>query len=68
MEKKVGQEIERIKEQVEERIEEVAGNFSQQVEDLEKKLLPCRKTANENKFVPASPVSVKLSTSDGKTN
>ncbi|GFV28703.1 hypothetical protein TNCV_3986531 [Trichonephila clavipes] len=35
--KKVGNEIKRIKEQVEERIEGVAGNFSQRVEDLGKK-------------------------------
>ncbi|GFW80170.1 uncharacterized protein TNCV_460781 [Trichonephila clavipes] len=66
--------IEKKVEQVEERIEKVAGNFSQRVEDLEKKLLACEKM-NENKFVPtsavpvpASPVSVKLSTYDGKTN
>ncbi|GFV50401.1 uncharacterized protein TNCV_1680371 [Trichonephila clavipes] len=57
-----------------ERIEEVAGNFSQRVEDLEKKLLACEKM-NEKKFMPtsvvpvsASPVSVKLSTYEGKTN
>ncbi|GFX27882.1 uncharacterized protein TNCV_3083051 [Trichonephila clavipes] len=75
IEKKVEEEIERIKEQVEERIEEVPGSFSQCVEDLEKKLLACGKTTNENKFVPASaipvpysPVSVKLSIYDGKTN
>ncbi|GFW83894.1 uncharacterized protein TNCV_856771 [Trichonephila clavipes] len=74
VEEKVGKEIERIKEQVEERIE-VAGNLSQRVEALEKKFLVCGKTTNENKFVPsfsvpmpASPVSVKLSTYDGKTN
>ncbi|GFV73831.1 uncharacterized protein TNCV_3540071 [Trichonephila clavipes] len=72
-EKNVEQVEERIREQVDERIEEVAGNFSQRVEDLEKKLLACEKM-NENKFVPtsavpvcASPVSVKLSTYDGKT-
>ncbi|GFV98977.1 uncharacterized protein TNCV_3390401 [Trichonephila clavipes] len=68
----------RIKEQVEERIEEVAGNFnlvSQRVEYLEKKLLACGNKDNERKFAPASPVpvlaspkSVKLSTYDGKTN
>ncbi|GFX36700.1 uncharacterized protein TNCV_580791 [Trichonephila clavipes] len=65
-----------------ERIEEVAGNFTQRVEDLEKKLLACRNTKNESKFVSvssvpmpaspmpltASPVSVKLSTYDRKTN
>ncbi|GFT70884.1 uncharacterized protein TNCV_4163651 [Trichonephila clavipes] len=58
--KKVGGKIEKIKEQVEERIE-VAGNFSQRVEDLEKKLLACGKTTNENKFVPASAVPVPVS-------
>ncbi|GFU35201.1 uncharacterized protein TNCV_2106421 [Trichonephila clavipes] len=72
IEKKVEQVEERIREQVDERIEEVPVNFSQRVEDLEKKLLACEKM-NENKFVPtsavpvpASPVSVKLSTYDGK--
>ncbi|GFX11365.1 uncharacterized protein TNCV_2804271 [Trichonephila clavipes] len=47
----------------------------QKLEDLEKKLLACGKTKNENKFVssspipsPASPVSVKLYTYDGETN
>ncbi|GFX94884.1 uncharacterized protein TNCV_2379571 [Trichonephila clavipes] len=75
IEKKVGEEIERVNEQAEESIEEVAGNFSQRFEDLEKKLLAWGKTTNENKFVPASavpvpasPVSVKLFTYDGKTN
>ncbi|GFW57759.1 uncharacterized protein TNCV_2926781 [Trichonephila clavipes] len=45
------------------------------VEDLEKKLISCGNEDNERKFVPASPVpvltspvSVKLSTCDGKTN
>ncbi|GFU08738.1 uncharacterized protein TNCV_990951 [Trichonephila clavipes] len=45
------------------------------VEDLEKKLPACGNEDNERKFVPASPVpmlaspvSVKLSTYDGKTN
>ncbi|GFT46286.1 uncharacterized protein TNCV_3126611 [Trichonephila clavipes] len=80
IEKKVGEEIGRIKEQVEERIED-AGNFTQQVEDFEKKLLACGNITNESKFVPvssvpmpaspvpltASPVSVKLSTYDRKT-
>ncbi|GFX85751.1 hypothetical protein TNCV_2471531 [Trichonephila clavipes] len=73
-EKKVEQVEERIRERVDERIEKVAGKFSQRVEDLEKKLLACEKM-NENKFmptsavpVPASPVSVKLSTYDGKAN
>ncbi|GFX81921.1 retrovirus-related Pol polyprotein from transposon 412 [Trichonephila clavipes] len=80
----VEEKIERIKEQVEERIEGVAENFSlmsQRVEDLEKKLLASGNATNETKFVPAdpvhvpsavpltaSPVSVKLSTYDGKTN
>ncbi|GFX40397.1 uncharacterized protein TNCV_4320301 [Trichonephila clavipes] len=54
IEKKVEQVEERIREQVE-RIEEVAGNFSQRVEDLEKKLLACEKMS-ENKFVPTSAV------------
>ncbi|GFW95137.1 uncharacterized protein TNCV_1497761 [Trichonephila clavipes] len=74
IEKKVEQVEERIREQNDERIEKVAGNFSQRVEDLEKKLPACEKM-KENKFVPtssvpvpASPVSVKLSTYDGKTN
>ncbi|GFT30843.1 uncharacterized protein TNCV_1682361 [Trichonephila clavipes] len=63
---------------VEERYERVAGNFSlisQRVEDFEKKLLACGNGTNESKFVPAalvpvpaSPVSVKLYTYDGKTN
>ncbi|GFT91565.1 apolipoprotein B-100 [Trichonephila clavipes] len=65
-------------EQVEERYERVAGNFSlisQRVEYFEKKLLACENAASESKFVPAapvsvpaSPVSVKLYTYDGKTN
>ncbi|GFV81516.1 uncharacterized protein TNCV_52401 [Trichonephila clavipes] len=67
IEKKVEQVEERIREQVDERIEEVAGNFSQRVEDLEKKLLACGKMTYENKFVPTSPISEKLSTYDGKT-
>ncbi|GFW49761.1 hypothetical protein TNCV_358641 [Trichonephila clavipes] len=63
------EEIEKVKEQVDERMEEI----SQGVEDFEKKLLACGRTKNENKFVPASPVpaspvSVKLYTYDGKTN
>ncbi|GFX69304.1 uncharacterized protein TNCV_3564801 [Trichonephila clavipes] len=76
------EEIGRIKEQDEERIEEVAGNFTQRVEDLEKKLLACGNTKNESKLVPASsvpmttspvpltasPVPVKHSTYNGKTN
>ncbi|GFY20731.1 uncharacterized protein TNCV_1119651 [Trichonephila clavipes] len=65
-------------EQVEERYERVAGNFSyisQRVEDFENKLLDCGNATNESKFVPAapvhvpaSPVSVKLYTYDGKTH
>ncbi|GFX87612.1 hypothetical protein TNCV_2465051 [Trichonephila clavipes] len=83
IEKKVEQVEERIREQVEEKYE-VAGNFSlisQQVEDLEKKLLVSG-NKNESKILPFSPVpvpsspvpvtastvSVKLSTYDGKTN
>ncbi|GFT72105.1 hypothetical protein TNCV_2272121 [Trichonephila clavipes] len=56
--------------------------MSTRVEDLEKKLLDPGNVTNESKFVPAapvhvpssavpltvSPVSVKLSTYDGKTN
>ncbi|GFW00519.1 uncharacterized protein TNCV_693581 [Trichonephila clavipes] len=49
--------------------------ISQRVEDFEKKLLACGNATNESKFVPAalvhvpaSPVSVKLYTYDGKTN
>ncbi|GFW13429.1 uncharacterized protein TNCV_1879311 [Trichonephila clavipes] len=70
--------LEKKIEQVEERYERVAGNFSlisQRVEDFEKKLLACGNAMNESKFVPAapvpvpaSPVSVKLYTYDGKTN
>ncbi|GFV69704.1 uncharacterized protein TNCV_4508171 [Trichonephila clavipes] len=63
--------IENVKEQFDERMEEM----SQRVKDLQKKLLACGKTKNENKFVhaspvpvPASPVSVKLYTYDGNTN
>ncbi|GFW59236.1 uncharacterized protein TNCV_2781671 [Trichonephila clavipes] len=42
-------------EQVEERYETVAGNFSliSRVEDFEKKLLACRNATNGSKFVPA---------------
>ncbi|GFY20259.1 uncharacterized protein TNCV_208911 [Trichonephila clavipes] len=40
----------------------------QRVKYLEKKFLACGKTKNENKFVPALPVSVKLYTYDGNTN
>ncbi|GFS55049.1 uncharacterized protein TNCV_2441331 [Trichonephila clavipes] len=70
--------LEKKIEQVEQRYERVAGNFSlisQRVEDFEKKLLACGNAMNESKFVaaalvhlPASPVSVKLYTYDGKTN
>ncbi|GFY07282.1 uncharacterized protein TNCV_5084691 [Trichonephila clavipes] len=68
--------LEKKIEQVEERYERLAGNFSlisQRVEDFEKKLLDSGNAANERKFVPAaqvslpaSPVSVKLYTYDGK--
>ncbi|GFY18155.1 uncharacterized protein TNCV_2045611 [Trichonephila clavipes] len=64
VEDKMGKEIEKIKEQVEERIEGVAENFSlisQRMVDLEKKLLA---GGNENK----SKSIQKLSTYDGKTN
>ncbi|GFV25101.1 hypothetical protein TNCV_1006951 [Trichonephila clavipes] len=70
--------LEKKIEQVEKKYERVAGNFSlisQRVEDFEKKLLACGNATNENKFVPAAPVSVpaspvsgKLYTYDGKTN
>ncbi|GFX87945.1 uncharacterized protein TNCV_4374101 [Trichonephila clavipes] len=70
--------LEKKIEHVEERYERVAGNFSlisQRVEDFEKKLLACGNAANERKFVPPAPVSlpaslvsVKLYTYDGKTN
>ncbi|GFS69608.1 uncharacterized protein TNCV_1429251 [Trichonephila clavipes] len=71
--------LEKKIEQVEEKYEKrVAGNFSlfsQRVEDFEKKLLACGNATNEKRFapaappsVPASPVSVKLYTYDGKIN
>ncbi|GFU53204.1 uncharacterized protein TNCV_2952491 [Trichonephila clavipes] len=56
VEEKVGKEIEKIKEQVEERIEGVAENFSlisQRMENLEKKLLAGR-NENKSKSVPVS--------------
>ncbi|GFV58101.1 uncharacterized protein TNCV_2109291 [Trichonephila clavipes] len=65
-------------EQGEERYERVIGNISlisQRVEDLEKKFLAWGNATNESKLVPAAPVpipatavSVKLYTYDGKTN
>ncbi|GFW61918.1 hypothetical protein TNCV_4669431 [Trichonephila clavipes] len=68
---KMEKKIENVKELFDERMEEM----SQQVKYIEKKLLACGETKNENKFVPASPVpipaspvSVKLYTYDGKTN
>ncbi|GFV82055.1 uncharacterized protein TNCV_3152531 [Trichonephila clavipes] len=68
---KMEKKIETVKEQLNEKMEEM----TQRVKDLEKKLLACGKTKNENKSVPvspvpipASPVSVKLYTYDGKTN
>ncbi|GFU61544.1 retrovirus-related Pol polyprotein from transposon 412 [Trichonephila clavipes] len=44
--------------------------MSRRVEDLEKKLLVCGNRKNESMFVPrsTSPVTVKQSTYDGKTN
>ncbi|GFU79685.1 uncharacterized protein TNCV_4036921 [Trichonephila clavipes] len=70
--------LEKKTEQVEERYERVAGNFSlisQRVEDFKKKILACGNATNESKFVPVAPVSVpassvsvKLSTYDGQTN
>ncbi|GFX02677.1 uncharacterized protein TNCV_2011211 [Trichonephila clavipes] len=77
VEERIKEQVEeRIKEQIEERIkEQVEERIKGQVENLEKKLLACGKKMNEKKFVPASavpvpvsPVSVKLSTYDGKTN
>ncbi|GFV55765.1 uncharacterized protein TNCV_167511 [Trichonephila clavipes] len=56
VEEKVGKKIEKIKEQVEERIEGVAENFSlisQCMEDLEKKLL-AGGNENKSKSVPVS--------------
>ncbi|GFW94052.1 uncharacterized protein TNCV_4813701 [Trichonephila clavipes] len=56
VEEKMGKEIKKIKEQVEERIEGVAENFSlisQLMEDLEKKLLAGR-NENKSKSVPVS--------------
>ncbi|GFY24488.1 uncharacterized protein TNCV_1015361 [Trichonephila clavipes] len=78
MEMKVEEKIETIREEVDGNF----SLMSQRVEDLEKKLLASRNATNESKFVPASPVqvpssavplttspvSVKLSTYDGKTN
>ncbi|GFU50484.1 uncharacterized protein TNCV_2042841, partial [Trichonephila clavipes] len=56
VEEKMGKEIEKIKEQVEDRIEGVAENFSlisQRMEDLEKKLL-AGGNENKSKSVPVS--------------
>ncbi|GFX07204.1 retrovirus-related Pol polyprotein from transposon 412 [Trichonephila clavipes] len=76
IEKKVREEIggiltSKLKKELKKSLE----TFTQRVEDLEKKLLAYGNTKNESKFVPvssvpmpASPVSVKLSTYDGKTN
>ncbi|GFV24821.1 uncharacterized protein TNCV_882891 [Trichonephila clavipes] len=68
---KMEKKIENVKELFDERMEEM----SQLVKYIEKKLLACGETKSENKFVPASPVpmpaspvSVKLYTYDGKTN
>ncbi|GFU22607.1 uncharacterized protein TNCV_1304831 [Trichonephila clavipes] len=77
MEKKVEEKIEMIRE-----VAGNFSLMSQRVEDLEKKLLASGNATNESKFVPASPVhvpsfavtlttspvSVKLSTYDRKTN
>ncbi|GFX79274.1 hypothetical protein TNCV_695861 [Trichonephila clavipes] len=84
IEKKVDEIVERIRVQVGEKHEEVAGNFSlisQRVEDLKRKILVSG-NKNESKISPsypvsvstsmvpktASTVSVKLLTYDGKTN
>ncbi|GFU74523.1 uncharacterized protein TNCV_550621 [Trichonephila clavipes] len=78
MEKKVEEKVERIREEVTGNY----SLMSQSIEDLEKKLLYSGNATNESKFVPASPVhvpssavpltaspvSVKLSTYEGKTN
>ncbi|GFU55836.1 hypothetical protein TNCV_2255271 [Trichonephila clavipes] len=68
---KMEEEIEKVKEPAYEGTKEI----SQREENLEKKLLACGRTKNENKFVPASPVpvaaspvSVNLYTYGGKTN
>ncbi|GFV92954.1 hypothetical protein TNCV_1693471 [Trichonephila clavipes] len=56
VEEKMGKEIEKIKEQVEERIEGVAENFSlisHRMEDLKKKLL-AGENENKSKIVPVS--------------
>ncbi|GFV71121.1 uncharacterized protein TNCV_4130051 [Trichonephila clavipes] len=56
--------LEKKIEQVEERYEKVAGNFSlisQRVEDFEKKLLAFGNATNESKFVPAALVPVPAS-------
>ncbi|GFX34246.1 hypothetical protein TNCV_3225961 [Trichonephila clavipes] len=52
--------LEKKIEQVEERYEKVAGNFSliSQRVDLTNKLLACGNVMNESKFVPAAPVPV----------
>ncbi|GFV17537.1 hypothetical protein TNCV_4028671 [Trichonephila clavipes] len=67
---KMEKKTENVKELFDERMEEM----SQRVKYIEKKLLACGETKNENKFVPASPVPmpaspvpVKLYTYDGKT-
>ncbi|GFU75504.1 retrovirus-related Pol polyprotein from transposon 412 [Trichonephila clavipes] len=69
--------LEKKIEQLEERYQRGAGNFSlisQRLKDFDK-LLACGNATNESKFVPAapvpvpaSPVSVKLYTYDRKTN
>ncbi|GFT17116.1 uncharacterized protein TNCV_4738411 [Trichonephila clavipes] len=78
MEKKVEEKIETMREEVAGNF----SLMSQRMEYLEKKLLASGNAANESKFVPASPghvpssavpltaspVSVKLSTYEGKTN
>ncbi|GFU77777.1 uncharacterized protein TNCV_1137851 [Trichonephila clavipes] len=78
MEKKVEEKIETIREELAGNF----SLMSQRVEDLEKKLLASGNATNKSKFVPvssghvpssalpltSSPVSVKLSTYEGKTN
>ncbi|GFU16586.1 uncharacterized protein TNCV_3624901 [Trichonephila clavipes] len=76
VDEKINSEEEKITIKVEEKIAVVEEKIENKaVEDLEKKLLACGKKPSENKFapastvpVPASPVLVKLSTYNGKTN
>ncbi|GFX29204.1 hypothetical protein TNCV_3217381 [Trichonephila clavipes] len=60
---KMEKKIENVKELFDERMEEM----SQRVKDIEKKLLACGETKNENKFVPASPVSIPATPLSGNS-